>query len=489
MLRRARFRVVSHVCEHVGVDHGVDLVVESRRPVVVGIHVQQLSVRVGPDARDDRHEPRRAQSLRQGRRGVALGLPYELQIDHRSVGGRVGSGPPDRGHPGVGRGQADGADAGGARADEAAFRTSAREILELLGLGELADIPARSLPHGHLRALGIAISLAARPRVVLLDEPFAGMNPEETDRAVEMVRAIRDRGITVLLVEHDMRAVMRISDRGAGAQLRPQDRGGGARRHPARRSRDRSLSRTPGRRAGRLMSYFRADNLYVNYDQVRAISGVSVALDEGDIVALIGANGAGKTTTLRAIAGLAPLAAGEIELDGQRLDGMRPHAIVALGVAMVPEGRRVFPFLSVVDNLLMGAFLRRDRAAIGADMERVFERFPRLRERRTQTAGTMSGGEQQMLAIGRALMARPRLLLLDEPSLGLAPMLVQEIARAIVAINQEDGVSLILVEQNSRMALRVSKRTYALEIGRVALEGASRDLVNDDRIRELYLGG
>ena len=237
------------------------------------------------------------------------------------------------------------------------------------------------------------------------------------------------------------------------------------------------------------MSYFRADNLYVNYDQVGAISGVSVALDEGDIVALIGANGAGKTTTLRAIAGLAPLAAGEVELDGQRLDGMRPHAIVALGVAMVPEGRRVFPFLSVVDNLLMGAFLRRDRAAIGADMERVFERFPRLRERRTQTAGTMSGGEQQMLAIGRALMARPRLLLLDEPSLGLAPMLVQEIARAIVAINQEDGVSLILVEQNSRMALRVSKRTYALEIGRVALEGASRDLVNDDRIRELYLGG
>ena len=237
------------------------------------------------------------------------------------------------------------------------------------------------------------------------------------------------------------------------------------------------------------MNYFHADNLHVNYDQVRAISGVSVALDEGDIVALIGANGAGKTTTLRAIAGLAPLAAGKIVLNGQRLDGMRPHAIVALGVAMVPEGRRIFPFLSVVDNLLIGAFLRRDRAAIAADMERVFERFPRLRERRAQTAGTMSGGEQQMLAIGRALMARPRLLLLDEPSLGLAPMLVQEIARAIVAINQEDGVSLILVEQNSRMALRVSKRTYALEIGRVALKGASRDLINDDRIRELYLGG
>ena len=237
------------------------------------------------------------------------------------------------------------------------------------------------------------------------------------------------------------------------------------------------------------MSYFRAADLSVRYDQVRAITDVSVELEEGDIVALIGANGAGKTTTLRAITGLARLAAGEIVLDGQRIDGLRPDAIVALGVAMVPEGRRVFPYLSVMDNLLMGAFLRRGRRAIAADVERVFERFPRLKERRGQAAGTMSGGEQQMLSIGRALMARPRLLLLDEPSLGLAPMLVQEIARAILAINREDRVSLVLVEQNSRMALRVSSRAYALETGRVALEGRSRDLANDDRIRELYLGG
>ena len=238
-----------------------------------------------------------------------------------------------------------------------------------------------------------------------------------------------------------------------------------------------------------MSTYFRASNLSVTYDQVRAITDVSVELDEGDIVALIGANGAGKTTTLRAITGLARLAAGEIAFDGQRVDGMRPDAIVALGVAMVPEGRRVFPYLSVVDNLLMGAFLRRDRRAIAADMTRVFERFPRLRERRRQTAGTMSGGEQQMLAIGRALMARPRLLLLDEPSLGLAPLLVQEIARAVVAINRDDRVSIILVEQNSRMALGISSRAYALETGRVALEGRSSDLAQDDRIRELYLGG
>ena len=237
------------------------------------------------------------------------------------------------------------------------------------------------------------------------------------------------------------------------------------------------------------MSYFRATELSVRYDQVRAITDVSVELEEGDIVALIGANGAGKTTTLRAITGLARITAGEIVLDGRRIDGLRPDEIVSLGVAMVPEGRRVFPYLSVIDNLLMGAFLRRGRSEIARDVERVFERFPRLRERRSQAAGTMSGGEQQMLAIGRALMARPRLLLLDEPSLGLAPMLVQEIARAVLAINREERVSIILVEQNSRMALRVSSRAYALETGRVALEGASRELANDDRIRELYLGG
>ena len=228
----------------------------------------------------------------------------------------------------------------------------------------------------------------------------------------------------------------------------------------------------------------------MRYDQVRAITGVSIELEQGDIVALIGANGAGKTTTLRAITGLARLAEGEIVLDGRRIDGLRPDAIVALGVAMVPEGRRVFPYLSVMDNLLMGAFLRRgtagDRVGYRADL-RALPAAPASAA--SQAAGTMSGGEQQMLAIGRALMARPRLLLLDEPSLGLAPMLVQEIARAILAINREDRVSLILVEQNSRMALRVSSRAYALETGRVALEGASRDLANDDRVRELYLGG
>ena len=234
--------------------------------------------------------------------------------------------------------------------------------------------------------------------------------------------------------------------------------------------------------------FFEARGVSVNYDRVSALRGFSMELAEGEVASLIGANGAGKTTMLRAITGLAPRAAGEIYLAGERIDGLRPAQIVARGVAMVPEGRRVYPHMDVRDNLLMGAYLRRDQAAIRADLEGCFERFPRLRERIRQQAGTLSGGEQQMVAIGRALMARPKLLLLDEPSLGLAPLLVRDIARTIVSLNQE-GLSVILVEQNSRMALRVSQRGYVLETGEVKLSGASADLLNNDEVRRLYLGG
>jgi len=237
-------------------------------------------------------------------------------------------------------------------------------------------------------------------------------------------------------------------------------------------------------------AYFSADKISVYYDRVRAIEDVSLHLDEGEIIALVGANGAGKTTTLRAITGLAKLSAGEINFDGRRLDTLGADAVVARGLSMVPEGRRVFPYMSVRDNLLMGAFRHNEkRAAAAGDLARVFNLFPRLEERLGQQAGTLSGGEQQMVAIARALMSRPRLLLLDEPSLGLAPMLVQEIARTVVRINKEDGISVILVEQNSRMALAVSARAYALETGRVALSGRSEDLARDERIVKLYLGG
>jgi len=217
---------------------------------------------------------------------------------------------------------------------------------------------------------------------------------------------------------------------------------------------------------------------------------VSIELNEGETVALIGANGAGKSSILRAITGLQKIRQGEIFFDGKRIDrGHGPDAIVKMGIVMVPEGRRVFPYMSVKDNLLMGAFTRTDKAGIAATLEMVLGRFPRLKERYAQTAGTLSGGEQQMLVIARALMAKPRLLLLDEPSLGMAPKLVQDIARSIVAINRDEKVSVLLVEQNSRMALRISHRAYALATGSVALSGESAALLEDERVKSLYLGG
>jgi len=233
----------------------------------------------------------------------------------------------------------------------------------------------------------------------------------------------------------------------------------------------------------------RFSDVELYYDHVYALKGVSLEVNEGETVALIGANGAGKSSILRAITRLRKIRKGEIHYDGRRIDGLAADEIVRLGIAMVPEGRRVFPYMSVRDNLLMGAFSRNDKAGIRASLDMVLGRFPRLQERYSQAAGTMSGGEQQMLAIGRALMAKPRLLLLDEPSLGIAPKLVQDIARSIVAINRDEKVSVLLVEQNSRMALRISQRAYALTTGQVALSGASRDLLDDDRIKRLYLGG
>ena len=230
-------------------------------------------------------------------------------------------------------------------------------------------------------------------------------------------------------------------------------------------------------------------NVELYYDHVYALKGVSLNVNEGETVALIGANGAGKSSILRAITGLRKIKSGEIHYQGQRIDGKNPAELVRSGIAMVPEGRRVFPYMTVKDNLLMGAFTRSDKADIARTLEMVLARFPRLKERYSQAAGTMSGGEQQMMVIGRALMAKPKLLLLDEPSLGVAPKLVQDIARSIVAINRDEKVSVLLVEQNSRMALRISKRAYALTTGSIALTGDSADLLKDDRVKALYLGG
>ena len=235
------------------------------------------------------------------------------------------------------------------------------------------------------------------------------------------------------------------------------------------------------------MTLLALQGLEVAYGGIRAVKGIDLTVANGELVCLIGANGAGKTTTLRAITGLVPPARGRVVYDGEDIAGRRTFEIARRGLALVPEGRGVFPQLTIVENLAMGAFARDKRAEVDADMERMLTLFPRLRERARQTAGTLSGGEQQMLAIGRALMSRPRLLLLDEPSMGLAPLMVERIFEVIRAVAAE-GVTMLLVEQNARLALEVSHRGYVLEGGLVALSGEARSLLDNPKIREAYLG-
>ena len=230
-------------------------------------------------------------------------------------------------------------------------------------------------------------------------------------------------------------------------------------------------------------------DLHVSYGPVQALAGISLEVPAGAIVTLIGGNGAGKTTTLHTLSGLLRPARGKITFAGRDITALPPHEIVGLGLCHVPEGRLVFPELTVDENLSLGAYLRHDRAAIAAAREQVFELFPRLAERRNQSAGTLSGGEQQILALGRALMGAPKFLLLDEPSLGLAPMIVELIFERIVAINRAQGLPILLVEQNARLALAVSTYAYVLETGRIAIEGPSQQLADDPRLKAAYLGG
>lgn len=229
-------------------------------------------------------------------------------------------------------------------------------------------------------------------------------------------------------------------------------------------------------------------DLTVRYGGIQALHGISLSVPQGSIVTLIGANGAGKSTTLRTVSGLVTPSAGSICFDGMEISGQPAHRIVAAGLAHVPEGRLVFPELSVKENLRMGAYLRRDRKGIAEDLEWVCEFFPRLKERLTQQAGTLSGGEQQMLAIGRALMGRPRCLMLDEPSLGIAPLLTETIFTRLVDLNRERGMTMLLVEQNASLALRVSHHAYVLESGRIHLEGPSAEIRKRPEVKAAYLG-
>ncbi len=233
--------------------------------------------------------------------------------------------------------------------------------------------------------------------------------------------------------------------------------------------------------------FLQVNRISVRYGKAEALRSVSMEAERGEIVSLIGSNGAGKTTTLKSISGLVPYYNGEIVFNGKRLNGIAPHEIVRMGIAHVPEGRRVFSSMTVMENLELGAYLRNDRPGVALDLERIYESFPVLRDRARQKAGSLSGGEQQMLAIARALMTSPAVLLLDEPSLGLSPKLVREVGRIVSHINKQ-GVTIVLIEQNARMALRLSHRAYILELGRIIVEGNAKDLINDEKVKKAYLG-
>ncbi len=237
------------------------------------------------------------------------------------------------------------------------------------------------------------------------------------------------------------------------------------------------------------MNILNVNDLNVYYGGIHAIKNISFQIKKGEIVSLIGANGAGKTSTLHAISGLVPIKSGEISLNGENVTNIDAHKLVSRGMAHVPEGRRIFTELTVLENLEMGAFTRNDAEQIKKDMEHMFSLFPRLAERKKQLAGTMSGGEQQMLAMARALMSSPSLLLLDEPSMGLAPLLVQEIFNIIERINKEENVTILLVEQNANMALSIADRGYVLETGKIILEGTGKELLTNPEIKKAYLGG
>lgn len=235
------------------------------------------------------------------------------------------------------------------------------------------------------------------------------------------------------------------------------------------------------------MAMLKVTNLQVFYGVIQAIKGISFQVEKGEIIALIGANGAGKTTTLHTISGLVPASSGKIEFEGKDITKMPIHKIVTLGMAHVPEGRRVFSELTVLENLKMGAYARKDKDGIAKTLEQVYARFPRLEERKTQVAGTLSGGEQQMLAMGRALMSKPEIIIMDEPSMGLSPILVNEIFDIIREINK-GGTTVLLVEQNAKKALEIANRAYVLETGNITLQGKASDLLNNDSVKKAYLG-
>ena len=388
------------------------------------------------------------------------------------------------------------------RREEKASRERAMRALAAVGLGDQAYLPAASLPYGSQRLVEIARALASEPRLLLLDEPAAGMNASERAHLVEKIRNIRASGITVLLVEHDIELVMGISERVYVldyGRLIAQGRPEVVQNDPAVieaylgvRLEDRTdLCQTRELADGSCPvpeDLLVVEDLTTSYGSIEALRGVSLAVPQGQVVAILGANGAGKSTLLHTISGLLRPKAGTVSYQGLDITHLAPEKIAARGMCQVPEGRRLFRELSVQDNLVVGSSGRKDwRGTLADDIAYVYELFPILGERRKQPAGTLSGGEQQMLAIGRALIGRPQLLLLDEPSMGLAPLVVERIFEALARLNKE-GLTMLMVEQSAEMALSLAHRGIVLQTGQVVVSGLADELKSDDRVQASYLG-
>ena len=382
------------------------------------------------------------------------------------------------------------------RREELEAERAGMALLERVGLAAEADTLAGELPYGSQRRLEIARALASKPRLLLLDEPAAGANPYESAVLARLIRDIRDSGVTVVLIEHDMSVVMRLSD---GITVLDHGRKLAEGSPETIRDDDRVIEAYLGRDSGAdtrraaapvagARSALELQGLEVSYGAIAAVKGIDLCVDEGEVITLIGANGAGKSTSLKAIAGVVRPRAGAIRLFGERVTDAGAEAMVGRGVVLVPEGRQIFGRMSVHENLLMGAHQRSDGPEVAHDVDYVFGLFPVLRERRDQFGGTLSGGEQQMLAIGRALMARPRILMLDEPSLGLSPVLVQQVFE-IIARLRDEGRTILLVEQNARMALSVANRGYVIQTGRIVLHGSAAMLLESAQVRDAYFGG
>ncbi len=384
------------------------------------------------------------------------------------------------------------------RAEERRSRAQAMDALALMGLVDYADRPVSSLPYGQQRMVEIARALASEPRLLLLDEPAAGMNASERDHLVERIAAIRAAGITVLIVEHDIGLVMGISDSvnvldygrliaSGSPDVVKQDENvikaylGVGKEEVAEVVAGKKARADAG-------TALVVDDIVVSYGSIQALHGVSLTVLEGEVVAVLGANGAGKTTLLNTISGILRPSRGSISYQGKTITSMPAEKIVSQGICQISEGRQLFPTLSVEDNLLMGASGRKDwQKSYADDIAYVYELFPVLSERRKQPAKTLSGGEQQMLAIGRGLMGRPMLLLLDEPSMGLAPLAVERIFEALARLNKE-GLTMLMVEQNAEMALTLAEHIAVIQTGSVVLTGNAGELKKDDRLRAAYLG-